>query len=108
MKSAPEIFKNGLHFALSICPAGFSNSTKFACIRGAARLKFSGRLDILAARSVQKRGIVMPNMLISVRRSIVMLSVAYVLAQTPDRRVHGGAVIVEPPTTGARGVEWRI
>src|SRR6188768_3507542 len=48
----------------------------------------------------------MPNMRISF--AIVMLSFAYGFAQTTDTLVRAGAVIVEPPTTGALGVEWRI
>jgi hypothetical protein len=71
-------------------------------------LNFSGGIDILAAGSVDKRGIVMPNLAISVRLAMVMLPLAYVFAQTPDTLVLAGAVIVEPPTTGALGVELRI
>src|SRR4051812_24926134 len=50
----------------------------------------------------------MPNIPISVKLGLVMLSLAYVFTQTPDTLVRAGAVIVEPPTTGALGVEWRI
>jgi hypothetical protein len=67
---------------------------------GAARLNFTGGIDILAAGSVDKRRIVMPNMAISERLAMVMLPLAYVFAQTPGTLLRAGVVIVEPPTTG--------
>ena len=50
----------------------------------------------------------MLKMPMAVRLAIVMLPLACVFAQTPDTLVRAGVVIVEPPTTGALGVEWRI
>jgi hypothetical protein len=50
----------------------------------------------------------MPNIRIFAVIGLVLLSIAYALGQTSGIVAQPGAVTMEPPTTGALGVEWRI
>ena len=50
----------------------------------------------------------MPNIRIFAVIGSVFLSIAFALGQTAGTVAQPGAVIIEPPTTGALGIEWHI
>src|SRR5580765_8501745 len=60
------------------------------------------------APSGMKKERVMPNMRIFGVLALAVLLFTTAFAQTITNVAQPGSVIVEPPTTGALGVEWRI